>query len=571
MDRKAFQGKPFYLTDEQLDWVEDTLKRMSEDEKIGQLFCHIAYSGDEAYLQRTLDVLKPAGIMLRPMDLESTVKATEYLQSRSKIPLLMAANLEKGGSGAVTEATSYASPLEVGATADPEMGRRMGEICGAEGAACGINWAFAPIIDIDYNFRNPITNTRTFGSNPDIVRQMGLAYVEEVQRHGLAASIKHFPGDGCDERDQHLVTSINDLSCEEWDDTYGKIYQACIDAGAKTAMIGHIMQPAYERHFDPDQRDEDMQPATLSPNLVNKLLRGKLGFAGLVVTDASTMAGMVINMPRRMAVPTCIANGCDMFLFCRNMEEDLGYMKQGVKDGIITPERLEEAVSRVLALKASLQLPEKQRQGTLIPRVEDARKVIGSEKHLRWAKECAEKAVTLVKEEPGVLPISPERTKRVLLYPIESDQGFMYSVAGGVCDSFVKMLEKEGFDVTVYKPMPGTEGMLTSQAEFLDSYDLMLYLGNMATKSNQTVVRIEWAQPMGANVPVFMHDIPTIFISVENPYHLLDIPRVRTYINAYHSNQASLEAVMNKLMGRTKFEGKSPVDAFCGKWDTRLQ
>lgn len=567
---KEFQGKPFYLTDEQVAWVEETLAGMSEDEKIGQLFCSIAYASDEEYLQKTLDVLKPAGIMLRPMDLDSTVAATEYLQSHSKIPLLMAANLEKGGSGAVIGATGYASPLEVAATGDSEMGRRMGEICGTEGAACGINWAFAPIIDIDYNFRNPITNTRTFGANPHIVEQMGVAYVKEVQKHGIAASIKHFPGDGCDERDQHLVTSINDLSCDEWDKTYGKIYSACIDAGAKTVMVGHIMQPAYERALDPDQKDEDMQPATLSPNLVKKLLRGKLGFKGLVVTDASTMAGMVINMPRRLAVPTSIAVGCDMFLFCRDMEEDHAYMKKGVQDGLITKERLDEAVSRVLALKASLGLPERQEQGILIPKVEEACRAINNKKHRQWARECAEKAITLVKEEPDVLPISPAKTKRVLFYPIESDQGFMYSVASGVCASFEQRLKEEGFKVTVYKPSPGTEGMMTSQAEVLDNYDLIIYLGNMATKSNQTVVRIEWAQPMGANVPIFMHDIPTIFISVENPYHLLDAPRIRTYINAYYSSQEVLDAVVNKLMGRTKFEGKSPVDAFCGKWDAKL-
>jgi beta-N-acetylhexosaminidase len=158
------------------------------------------------------------------------------------------------------------------------MASHLGEICAEEAGPAGFNWAFAPIIDIDMNFRNPITNTRTFGSDPKLVAAMGEAYVKAVESRGMAASIKHFPGDGHDERDQHLVTSVNGLSCEEWDATYGLAYRTCIAAGAKTVMVGHILQPAYIRHFNPGIRDEDMLPATLSPELLGGLLRTKLGF-----------------------------------------------------------------------------------------------------------------------------------------------------------------------------------------------------------------------------------------------------------------------------------------------------
>ncbi|MBQ7974926.1 MAG: glycoside hydrolase family 3 protein, partial [Clostridia bacterium] len=165
----------------------------------------------------------------------------------SKIPLLVAANLEAGGNGIVKEGTPFGKPMQVAATADVEFARRLGEVCGVEGSAVGANWSFAPIIDIDYNWRNPITNVRTFGSDVDTVRQMGAAYVKEIQKHGVAAAIKHFPGDGCDERDQHVSVSVNSLSCEEWDKSYGAVYSECIEAGAKTVMVGHILQPAYTR------------------------------------------------------------------------------------------------------------------------------------------------------------------------------------------------------------------------------------------------------------------------------------------------------------------------------------
>jgi beta-N-acetylhexosaminidase len=282
------------------------------------------------------------------------------------------------------------------------------------------------------------------------------------------------------------------------------------------------------------------------------------------------MAGMAIAMPRHLAVPTAIACGCDVFLFCRNAEEDLAYMKKGVEDGIITQERLRDAVCKVLALKASLRLHEKKADGTLIPDIEKAKAALAPEKHKLWAAECADRAVTLVKEEKGVLPLSPQKTKRMLFYPIQSDAGVMYSVDTSVAGQFEKLLRGEGFDVTVYKPSPGLEGMMSAQSEILDNFDVIVYLANMATKSNQTIVRIEWAQPMGANVPVYMSQVPTLFISVENPYHLIDVPRVRTFINAYHSTPVVLNAIVDKLMGRSEFKGKSPVDAFCGKWDTRL-
>ncbi len=235
----------------------------------------------------------------------------------------------------------------VAATDDEQMAYHLGDICGKEGAAVGCNWSFAPIIDIDYNFRNPITNTRTFGSDPERVRKMGVQYVKAVQKWGVAASIKHFPGDGVDERDQHLVTSINSLSCEEWDATYGIIYKACIDEGAMSVMVGHIMQPEYSKKLNPGIKDEDILPATLSYELTTKLLKEQLGFKGLVVSDAATMAGMMIPMPRSEQVPAVINAGCDMFLFARNLEEDFEFMSKAVKNGTLSKARLDEAVTKI--------------------------------------------------------------------------------------------------------------------------------------------------------------------------------------------------------------------------------
>ncbi|MEG1426155.1 MAG: glycoside hydrolase family 3 N-terminal domain-containing protein [Oscillospiraceae bacterium] len=558
--------KPFNLSQSQVDWVKTTLAGMSEDEKVGQLFCLCGRAGTEEEVDGILSVAEPCGLMYRPFTVEQAVNFTKILKSRMKLPMLIPANLEKGGNGIVAEGTMLGSPTEIAATDNVETAKRLGRICARESSAVGGNWAFAPIIDIDYNFRNPITNTRTFGSCPDRVKNFGVAYVQEVQKLGVAASIKHFPGDGRDERDQHLVTSINDFSCEEWDATYGAAYQAGIDAGALTVMVGHIMQPAYSRKLVPGIRDEDIMPGTLSRELMNDLLRGKLGFNGLICTDACTMAGFTIAMARDKAVPESIARGADIFLFPKNYAEDFGFMKKGVADGIISKERLDEAVTRILALKAALKLNEEKE----LPTVESAMQVVGCPEHKTWAKECADQAVTLVKEEKGVLPLTPDKYKRILYCPIEGEQGVAYSVKAGVCDHFKQLLEAENFAVTTFSAPQGMEGMSAKYMETVENYDAIVYLLNLATKSNQTVVRIEWAQPMGANCPHYVNSVPTIMISVENPYHLLDAPRVKTFINGYSSTDETLHAIVAKLTGKSEFKGTNPVDPFCGKWDTKL-
>ena len=562
----SMRRAPFNLDDADLAWVESTLAGLSTEDKVGQLFCGIGVDMSAEGLDRTLAVCRPGGVMYRPCSVEEAVTYTNLMSEKLDIPMLIAANLERGGNGIVREGTQLGSPLEVAATGEIDMARKLGEVCGREGSAVGANWAFAPIIDIDYNFRNPITNIRTFGSDPDRVRDMGVAYVEAVQAHGVAASIKHVPGDGRDERDQHLVTSINDMGVDDWDATYGAAYQASIDAGALTVMVGHIMHPAYSRALRPELADADIMPATLAPEIMGDLLRGKLGFNGLVVTDATTMAGFTIPMPRSQGVPASIAAGADVFLFTRNLEEDYGFMLDGVNDGTITPERLDAAVARILGLKAALKLHEARPPLS----VEAALAVVGSEENQSWSRECADKAITLVKEEAGVLPLTPERYKKILYMPIEADASAAYGVRTGACEIIRTKLIDEGFDVTIFTPKKTFEGEVDSTSNYIGVYDAIVYVANLSTKSNQTTVRIEWAQPMGANCPHYLASIPTIFISIENPYHLIDVPRVKTFINTYNSNDNALDAVIEKLLGRSPFKGQSPVDPFCGMWDTRL-
>ena len=559
-----YKENPFYLTEEQVQWVESTYDSMSLEEKIGQLFCPIVFTKDEKELKELVETKHIGGMLYREGPGEELRQSHKILQDASKIPLLTASNLEYGGNGSAIEGTYYGREMLAAATGDVERAYQLGKVSSSEGAAVGVNWSFAPVVDLDLNYHNPITNVRTFGSDLQTVIDMGKAYIRGAKEEGVATSVKHFPGDGVDERDQHLVTSVNALSCKEWDESYGKIYKEMIEAGTLTVMAAHIALPAYEDYFD-QKPCERILPATLSDNLLKKLLREQLGFNGLIVTDATPMVGFCSAMDRATAVPLSIENGCDMFLFNRNMEEDFRLMREGYEKGILSDARLEEAVKRILATKAAMHLPEKQEKGQLVPDA-SALDILNCETYDRWAKECADEGVTLVKDVQNLLPIDPKKHKRVLL-ELMGD----FPSNKRVCESFVRELEARGFEVTVYEP-EGFEVMEDSVESFKSRYDLIFYVGNIETASNKTVSRLNWHTMfgLGNNMPWMVHEMPALFVSVGNPYHLLDAPMIKTFVNGYCNSEYVIHAVVEKLCGDSEFKGKSPIDPFCGKPDLKL-
>lgn len=558
--------KPFYLGDEDIQWVEDIKNGMTLEEKIGQLFCPVGFTKDEKLLKPMLDK-NIAGIMYRSGPAREIQDAQRWLQENAKIPLLLPANLEAGGTGSAAEGTDYGKPLQMAATGDPEEGYHLGLVSCTEGAAVGVNWSFAPIVDIDNNWRNPITNLRTFGDDAKRVLAFGSGYLRGAKEAGVAVSIKHFPGDGVDERDQHLHTTTNALSAEEWMDTYGMIYRGLIDQGAQTVMVGHIAQPAWAKKLNPELTlEEAYRPATLSKEIITGLLRGELGFNGMIVTDASAMLGYTCAMARREAVPTTIAIGCDMFLFNKSFDEDYEYMMEGYKNGVITDERLDEALTRILGLKASLGLHKKQKAGTLVPGPE-ALASLHSDQFVQWAKDCADKAVTLVKDTQKLLPITPEKYPRIVLFT--SEGGGYFGELNGLHEKLKAALTAEGF--TVLDPPEGayiSDKPITVEG-FKENYDLALYAFDFPTASNNTVVRLSWKGGLGgSNTPWFTRELPTMAVSFANPYHLIDVPEIKTYINAYTDTEFTIPAVVEKITGKSPFKGVSPVDPFCGRVDT---
>ncbi len=566
-----YKAKPFYLDDEDILWLEETFESMDMEEKIGQLFCPIEFSTDENVLKELVETKHIGGVLFREGKAAEILGAHNCLQEYSKIPLLTASNLEMGGVGSALEGTYYGRQMLISATNDTNKAYELGKVSCTEGKAVGVNWSFAPIVDIDRNFHNPITNVRTFGDDPKKVRAMAGAYLKAADEENVAACIKHFPGDGIDERDHHLLTSVNSLSTEEWDKSFGYVYKKLMEDGAKTLMVGHIALPAYEDYYNEKEgikADEvKVIPASLSKNILQKLIRQKLGFNGLITTDATPMVGFGCAMEREKAIPLAIENGCDMILFTKDSDEDFAFMRKGVESGLLSSKRLDEAVKRILATKASLGLHKDKAEGRLI-KDEAGLKILRNPDFVKMAKACADEGVTLVKDTQNLLPISPSKTKRVLL-EIMGD----FPSNDRVCASFKVLLEKEGFDVIIYEKEVLTEKGIAFDniGQFKEKYDLVIYIGNIETASNKTVSRLNWHTVfgLGNNMPWFVCEVPTMFISVGNPYHLLDAPMVKTYINGYCNSEYVIDAIVEKIMGKSEFKGTSPIDPFCGKWDTK--
>ncbi len=267
------------------------------------------------------------------------------------------------------------------------------------------------------------------------------------------------------------------------------------------------------------------------------------------------MVGFNCAMKRANAVPTSIAAGADMFLFNKSLPEDFAYMKDGIRRGLLTWERVDDAVTRILAMKAALGLDQKR-----MPEGND-RSCIGCAEHHAWARALADEAITLVKDTQHNLPLDSLKTRRLLL-EVLGDAPSGSHIAAYMREKLIA----EGFEVTVYQP-ENFETYEFGVKPFTEAFDSVLYLGNVENASNKTTNRINWFTfwGHGNNVPWFVHEVPTVFASLANPYHLVDVPMISTYINCYSNNKETLDALTEKLMGRDSFRGTSPVDPFCGK------
>jgi beta-N-acetylhexosaminidase len=332
-----------------------------------------------------------------------------------------------------------------------------------------------------------------------------------------------------------------------------------------SVMVGHHALPEYQKKLVPGITYDEIMPASLAPELITVLLRGQLGFNGLVLTDASHMIGLAAAMKRKDYVPLAIAAGCDMFLFFNDPDEDFGFMLDGYKNGVITEERLSDALHRILGLKAALGLHTKQQQGTLIPPREGL-KIVNCDEHKAMGEEAADLGITLVKNTRNELPIKPSTHKRIRLHTLYGEMG---GVLHGTKDSekiIIEELERVGFEVTLNDGNTRDKGRTSDVAK---NWDAALIFADITGYAAENNYRIRWKMSMSSDLPWYVWEIPTVFVSLNYTTHLTDVPMVKTYINAYGNTRTLIRQTIQKIMGESEFKGTYNELVWCDKWETR--
>ena len=550
---------PFSLDAEAIAWVRRTRDALSTEQKVRQIF-NLACHGDDPRQIDPLSALKVGGITrFGGTDLEASWRATRTLVERSEIPLLISGDIEGGAIG-IPFGTRITNQLGLAATGSPALANEAVSVLAAEARALGYNWTFTPVLDINAAFRSAIVATRSYGSNVETILEQGLVNVRAFQRAGIAATAKHWPGEGFDDRDQHLVTTINPLDMAAWRERFGRLYQGLIDAGVMTVMSAHIALPAYAKQHGASGL-EAYRPASVSRFLNIDLLRGELGFNGLIVSDASAMAGLSSWADRAECIPEVISSGCDVLLFPSPFETDFGHVMKALSDGRITEARLEDAVTRVLGLKAALGLHRKS-VDELMPPLPQARAMVRSTPHLAVEKRVASAAITLVKDVRQTLPLTVAKYRRIVVLTDSERGGF----AGQPAMELIvqRLLGERGFEVRAFDPqMPPT----------LADTDLVLYLLAQESLLVRSHIFLDWARVHGSwqgGMRRYWHPLPCVLVSFGHPYYLYDAPRLPCVVNAYTAIEPVQQALVRKLLGDEPFTGAQPVDAFCGLPDARF-
>jgi len=543
------------------DWVASTLKSMTLEEKVGQLFIAdvvAVYSHKQSPVYRyAIDMITRyhvGGFILAGGTVTDIAVMTNALQSESRIPLIINADLESGLSfshpwrhvrGRAPElpsfvpggGTQFPSLMAVGATSNPEFAYLMGKITAREARAIGIHWTNSPVADVNNNPENPIINTRSFGEDPDIVAQFVAAYVKGVQEGNVVATLKHFPGHGDTEEDTHMGLPVLALDKRRLNAVELVPFKAGIQAGAKAVMTAHLALPK----IDPLKR-----PATLSRPIMTDLLREELGFHGIIVTDGMTMQGVTDQFSPEKAAVLAIEAGADALLVPADFARAYEGVLAAVKDHRISETRLDESVRRILSVKAWLGLD------TL--KVVDVEKIsehVGAPESAALAEEISDKSVTLLQNKNNLLPfLSPVDIHLVTVTDGPNTQ---------VGIELQRTLVKERHRVTISRLSNESLKSNADQASVL------------ARKADLVIVAVylsvgSWKGKMGLAKPVndFIANIaqsvkPVVLVAFGDPYILGKLPTPAVVLACYNGTMLAERSVGKVILGLATTTGKLPV------------
>lgn len=438
---------------------------------------------------------------------------------------LFAADLEFGAGRAVKGLTRFPSFMACGIVDDEDIAYRMGEVCAAEAKEVGYSWAFAPCVDIIMNHDNPIVSTRGVGEDADKVIKIGGAYMRGMQDNGIIATLKHFPGDGICDKDQHLTTPENSLSFGDWDKSYGRVYRALIEQGVKAIMPGHISLPAY------DVKDEKLgiyPPATLSKRLLTDLLKNTLGFAGIIISDAVNMGGFCGFMNYYDACCTFLEAGGDCLLFAHMTERFINEMKSAVKDGRLHMHTLKNRAYRMLCFAREF-------SETIVNQKPDTDGQILSDL-------IVERACKVVLNRNNTIPFNIKQNSRILHLMIQNNYA-----SEDVTRLTNELRKYSGFVDELTDPGPD---VLREIAEN-NKYDLIICTVGCQVAYGINTVRLHGTLARNMMMGWTKFDIPVVFVNYGNPWVFEEYGAVMdSVINTYGCTEHTAAVVVNKILGK---------------------
>jgi beta-N-acetylhexosaminidase len=566
---------PIHETRDSDKWAEKTLHKLSLEEKIGQVFmiwCRASFLNVEnpEYLQ-LLDAMHKYHVgsfaMTVHVDGPYLLRSEPYeaaellnrLQSESKLPLLFAADFERGVPMRLMGATVFPHAMAFGGDGKIEDAEAFGRITAEEARAIGIHWNFFPDADVNSNPVNPIINTRSFGEDPTQVGDLVAAYIKGAHEGGMLTTVKHFPGHGDTATDSHLgVASVN-VDRAHLDSIELPPFRRAIAAGVDSVMVAHVTVPA----LDPDPN----HVATISPIMVSDLLEKQLGFKGIVVTDALDMAGLThlfANNIGRAAVEAFKA-GNDLLLIPADFPASYNSMLQAVQSGEITRQRLDHSVLKILKAKASLDL-----QTARLVDVNTLANTVGKPENLAFGQQVAEAAVTLVRDNGKVLPLKSKGTAKAGLPYTTQEETHNQTVAVLFSDD-VRAESGRAFGREFHARIPDARMIYVDSRIAAGMSDDVL----KAVDEAKTVVAAVYVVPMAGKIgnSVAMADASgallqrvldraaakTTVIAMGNPYLAADFPKIENYMCTFSNASVSEIAAVKALFGEIQIRGHLPV------------
>ncbi|AWW39471.1 glycoside hydrolase family 3 protein [Streptomyces cadmiisoli] len=545
------------------DRIRRIISRMTLEEKVGQLFTsrvygHSATEPDQADIDanlREFGVRTAAELISKyrlggviyfvwahnTRDPHQIAGLSNGIQRASLelprgLPMLVSTDQEHGIVARVGKpATLFPGAMAMGAGGSRSDARTLGRISGAELRAMGIRQDYTPVADVNVNPANPVIGVRSFGADPDAVADLVTAEVAGYQRSGVSATAKHFPGHGDTEVDSHYGFPVITHTREQWESLDAPPFRAAVEAGIDSIMTAHILVPAL---------DDSGDPATLSRPILTGILRERLGYDGVVVTDALDMAGVRTKYGDDRVPVLALKAGVDVLLNAPKLDVAWNAVRDAVLNGELTEERLDESVLRVLRLKAKLGLfddPYVSERGV--------DRTVGTRSHLAAADRIAERTTTLLVNEGRALPLSRREHPRLLV--VGADPASPSGTTGPPTGVLAGALTELGFTATALStginPTAAAVEQAVTAAGEADAVVVATY--NVTASSAQRTL-VERLLATGR---------PVVALAIRNPYDVAQLPGVRAYLAAYSWTDVEVRAAARVIAGRVRPRGKLPV------------